>query len=71
MTYNDTDYAYQIINSRLINQYTTELELMLDGEKLELQKEKSGAWTLKHQDNTIDPKLVQALVRSVSLRLRV
>ena len=71
MTYNDTEYAYQIINSKLINQYSTELELMLDGEKLELQKEKNGAWTLKDGDNTIDPKLIQALVRSVSLRLRV
>ena len=71
MTFNDTDYAYQIINSRLINQYTTELELMLDGEKLELQKEKNGEWVLKGGDNSIDPRLIQALVRSVSLRLRV
>jgi hypothetical protein len=71
MTFNDTDYAYQIINSRLIDQYSTELELMLDGEKLELQKEKNGAWVLKDGDTSIDPRLIQALVRSVSLRLRV
>lgn len=71
ITFNDTDYAYQIINSKLIDQHTTELELMLDGEKVELQKDKNKGWILKEGDDTLDPGLIQALGRSVSLRLRM
>jgi hypothetical protein len=70
MTFNDTDHAYQII-SKLIDQHTTELELMLDGEKVELERDNKRGWILKGGDNTIDPQLIQALIRSVSLRLRV
>ncbi|MDB5144780.1 MAG: hypothetical protein JWQ66_3493 [Mucilaginibacter sp.] len=71
MTFNDTDHAYQIINSKLIDQHSTELELMLDGEKVELEKDQIRGWILKNGDTSIDPRLIQALVRSVSLRLRV
>ena len=42
MTFNDTDYAYQIINSKLTDQYTTELELMLDYKKKELRDLDNG-----------------------------
>jgi hypothetical protein len=71
MTFNDTDHAYQIINTKLIDQHTTELELMLDGEKVELERDHNRGWILKGGDNSIDPRLIQALIRSVSLRLRV
>jgi hypothetical protein len=71
ITFNDTDYAYQIINSKLIDQNTTELELMLNGEKVELLKDKSRGWVQKDGDISLDPALVQALGRSVSLRLRM
>ena len=71
ITFNDTDYAYQIINSKLINQNTTELELVLDGEKIALQKDNSKGWIQKDGDKSIDPDLIQALGRSVSLRLRM
>jgi hypothetical protein len=71
ITFNDTDYTYQIINSKLIDQYTTELELMLDGEKVGLLKDKDRGWIQKEGDNSLDPGLVLALGRSVSLRLRM
>jgi hypothetical protein len=71
ITFNDTDYAYQIINSKLIDQNTTELELMLEGEKVELLKDKNKGWIQKDGDKSLDPGLVQALGRSVSLRLRL
>jgi len=44
MTFNDTDYVYEIINSKLTDQ-TTELELMLQGEKVELLRDKNMIWT--------------------------
>ena len=71
ITFNDTDYAYQIINSKLIDKNTTELELMLDGEKVELQIDDNRVWVQKDGNRSIDPGLIQALGRSVSLRLRM
>jgi len=71
MTFNDTDYAYQIINSRLTEQHTTELELVLEGEKVELLRDKNMVWVQKDGDSSFEPGLIQALGRSASLRLRV
>lgn len=71
ITFNDTDYAYQIINSKLIDQNTTELELLLEGEKIGLLKDKDKGWIQKDGNSQLDPGLVQALGRSVSLRLRL
>ena len=70
ITFNDQDYVYQIVNSNLINQNTTELELLLNGEKLQLVKDKT-IWIQKEGDEQLDPNLIQALGRSVSLRLRM
>jgi hypothetical protein len=71
ITFNDQDYIYQIINSKLIDQHTTELEILLNGEKVELIKDERRVWILKNAEMQIDPELVQALGRSVSLRLRM
>jgi hypothetical protein len=71
ITFNDTDYTYQIINSKLINKNTTELELMIEGEKIGLQKDIKKGWIQKDGSNSLDPELIQALGRSVSLRLRM
>ncbi|HEK21750.1 MULTISPECIES: hypothetical protein [unclassified Mucilaginibacter] len=70
ITFNDRDYVYQIINSNLINKNTTELELMLNGEKLHLLKE-NNVWRLRESEPVLDPEFVQALGRSVSLRMRM
>jgi len=70
ITFNDQDFVYQIVNSNLINQNTTELELLLNGEKLQLIKEKT-IWIQKDGDQKLDPQFIQALGRSVSLRLRM
>ncbi|TFF36307.1 hypothetical protein [Mucilaginibacter psychrotolerans] len=71
ITFDDKDYVYQIVNSKLIGQNTTELELLLNGEKVELIKDARRVWTLKDGNTTLDPELVQALGRSVSLRMRM
>ena len=70
ITFNDRDYVYQIINSNLINQNTTVLELLLNGEKLQLIKDKT-IWIQKDGEQRLDPDFIQALGRSVSLRLRM
>jgi len=71
ITFNDTDYIYQIIDSKIINQYTTELQLLVNGEKVELIKNDKRVWIQKDELKSLDPELVQALGRSVSLRLRM
>ena len=71
ITFNDKDYVYQIIDSKLIDQHTTELQLLLNGEKVELVKNEKRVWVQKDDETQIDPELVQALGRSVSLRLRM
>jgi hypothetical protein len=71
ITFNDKDYVYQIIDSKLINQNTTEIEIVLDGETVGLTKDYRRTWILKDENKAIDPELVQALGRSVSLRLRM
>jgi hypothetical protein len=71
ITYNDQDYVYQIIDSKIINQYTTELQLIVNGEKVALIKNDQRVWVQKDEQKSLDPDLVQALGRSVSLRLRM
>ena len=71
ITFDDKDYIYQILNTNLINKDTTQLELIFNGEKLELVMDERKNWVQKDQSKSIDPDLVQALGRSVSLRLRM
>lgn len=71
ITFDDKDYIYQILNTNLINKHTTEIELIFNGEKLELMMDERKTWVQKDQSKPIDPDLVQALGRSVSLRLRM
>ncbi|WP_429383786.1 hypothetical protein [Mucilaginibacter sp. UYCu711] len=71
ITFDDKDYIYQILNTNLINKDTTQLELIFNGEKLELVMDERKTWVQKDQSKSIDPDLVQALGRSVSLRLRM
>lgn len=71
ITFNEKDYVYQIVDSKLIDNNSTELQLLLDGEKINLVKNEKRVWIQKDDNKSIDPELVQALGRSVSLRLRM
>jgi hypothetical protein len=70
ITYNDKDYVYHINNSSSINKSTTELQIVLNGETIDLVKDDRKVWIQKG-GNPIDPEFVQALGRSVSLRFRM
>jgi sporulation protein YlmC with PRC-barrel domain len=71
ITFKDNDYVYQIIDSKLIDHNTTEVELVLNGERIEIIRDIKLVWKQKQSDITIDSELVQALGRSISLRLRM
>jgi hypothetical protein len=71
ITFKDDDYIYQIIESKQINNTTNEIELLLNGEKIELIRDTKLVWKQKNDTQSLDSELVQALGRSVSLRLRM
>lgn len=71
ITFKDNDYVYQIVDSKNINQNTTEIELLVNGEKLELVRDIKLVWKQKAGGQEFDSELIQALGRSVSLRLRM
>ena len=71
VTYNDTDYVYEIINGAAITKDTTELKIVLNGQPITLIKDTSKVWVLQDSEVAIEPDLVQALGRSVSLRYRL
>ena len=71
ITYKEKDYVYEIVNSSPINRTTTELEILVDGEKICLTKDLRKVWVQTDGDKPIDPEFAQALGRSVSLRFRM
>ena len=70
ITFNDKDYVYHINNSSAINKTTTELQIVLNGETIDLVKDERKVWIQKG-GSALDPEFVQALGRSVSLRFRM
>ena len=70
LTFNDVDYNYQIINSKQIDQDSTEFSVTLNGETVDLIKSNKSVWVQKN-GSSLNPELIQALGRSVSLRLRL
>lgn len=71
ITFKDNDYVYQIVDSKQINHNTTEIELLLNGEKIGIVRDVKLVWKQKEGAQELDSELIQALGRSVSLRLRM
>ena len=71
ITYKDTDYIYEILNSSAINKETTELNINFDGQEIVLMKDEKNVWVQNGGAFKVEPELAQALGRSVSLRFRM
>jgi hypothetical protein len=71
ITYNEKDYVYYINNSSSINKSTTQLQIVLNGETIDLVKDERKVWVQSGGTSNFDPEFVQALGRSVSLRFRM
>lgn len=71
ITYNDKDYVYYINNSSSINKATTELQIILNDETIDIVKDDRKIWVQKGGNPALDSELIQALGRSVSLRFRM
>ncbi len=71
ITYKDTDYIYEILNSSAINKETTELRISFDRQEIVLVKDDKNVWVQNDGGIKVEPELAQALGRSVSLRFRM
>jgi hypothetical protein len=71
ITYEETDYSYQVINETPINSTTSEIHVLLEGEKYVLVKNNSKMWVAKEVAASIDSSLLHAIGRTVSLRYRM
>jgi hypothetical protein len=71
LTFQEKDYVFEIVSASTITKATTDLSLIFNGEKVSLLKDDKGVW--KQGDGTIslEPELMHALGRSVSLRFRI
>ncbi|MBC7912778.1 MAG: hypothetical protein H7Y07_01525 [Pyrinomonadaceae bacterium] len=71
ITYNEKDYVYYINNSSSITKSTTELQVIVNDETIDLVKNERKIWVQTGSGPVLDPELIQALGRSVSLRFRM
>jgi hypothetical protein len=70
ITFDNKDHVYHVLNTDRVDHKTTQLELMLDGNKLVIEKNDKNCWVQKEGD-ACAPGLVESLGRSVSLRMRM
>ncbi|WP_423149161.1 hypothetical protein [Rubrolithibacter danxiaensis] len=71
ITYDESDYTYQILNEMPINNTTTEIHISMKGEQYSLIRDDNRKWISKETDNKLDPGLIQAIGRTVALRYRL
>ncbi len=71
ITYKDTDFVYEILNTSAINKETSELRIIFDGREIVLVKDEKSVWVQNGGELSLEPDLAQALGRSVSLRFRM
>ncbi len=69
ITFNDKDYTYEIINEA-INKNTVEITLVLNGEKVTLEKNEKKNW-VQSAGEEINAEFAQALGRAVSSLYRM
>ncbi|TCC98197.1 hypothetical protein [Pedobacter psychroterrae] len=71
ITYQDTDYVFEIIDGKSINKYTTEFTILFNGDQFTLIKNEKNIWTLGSGQTALSANFVLAIGRSVSLRYRM
>lgn len=71
ITFNNADHIFQITDHSPITKSTTEIQILLDGKTVTVVRGDGNTWTLKENDSTIDPGLIQAIGKAISLRYRI
>lgn len=71
ITYDESDYNYQIVNETPITNTTLELQIKIEGTEITLVRDQRKIWITKEEVSSLDPGLLQAIGRTVSLRFRL
>jgi len=71
ITYQDTDYVFEVVDGKSINKYTTEFSILFNGDQFMLAKNEKNIWTLAGGQTALSADFVLAIGRSVSLRYRM
>ena len=71
ITYEESDYTYEIVNGKSINPSTTEIQILMDGESFILTKDTRKVWVDKDGNQSVQPEVLNAIGRTISLRYRI
>ena len=71
ITYEDTDYVFEVVDGKSINKYTTEFSILFNGDQFMLAKNEKNIWMLAGGQTALSADFVLAIGRSVSLRYRM
>ena len=70
ITFNNTDYNYQILNATPVSKETQEIQILIEGTTQTLVRS-GNQWLPKETDETLVPGLVAAIGRALGLRYRI
>ena len=70
ITFNNTDYTFQILNATPLSTENHEIQILLNGVTVTIIKDKSG-WKPKNDFNHQDFGLAAAIGKVLSLRYRI
>lgn len=71
LTFQQRDYVFEIESVSALSKASTDLKLIFNGDKVSLIKDKNGIWKQETGHTELEPELMNALGRSISLRFRI
>ena len=70
ITYNNSDYSFQLLNQRPVSKETEEIQILLNGTTQTLVC-RNGRWLPGEQADMPDRGLVDAIGKAIALRFRI
>ena len=70
ITFNDTDYSFELANTEPITRSTLEIPISINNQTVTLVKEERG-WQPKETQDLLDSSLLQAIGKAIALRYRL
>jgi hypothetical protein len=71
LTFQQRDYVFEVESASALGKATTDLNLIFNGDKVSLIKDKNGILKQETGHTVLEPELTNALGRSISLRFRI
>lgn len=70
ITYNNTDYTFQLLNTRPLSKEDQEIQILFNGITATFIKDKNG-WRPKNDDLEENEGLIAAIGKTLALRFRI